>query len=127
MPWVLIDWPAQSAAHATRWAVPLNISQAANTASFVPQAHSALQLDRDAMATPPGSPGGDEPLFDSAHPFKGVVVCCTSVPTELRVCFLPLRRVQFVECGSAVCTPSQGVVVVMRSAATASRPRFLPS
>ncbi|KAK4250618.1 hypothetical protein C7999DRAFT_11588 [Corynascus novoguineensis] len=38
-------------------------------------------LNRDAMATPPGT---FEILFDSAQPFKGVVVCCTSVPTELR-------------------------------------------
>ncbi|KAJ4287458.1 protein kinase activating protein dpb11 [Collariella sp. IMI 366227] len=36
------------------------------------------------MATPPRSPAGDELLFDSAHPFRGVVVCCTSIPTELR-------------------------------------------
>jgi hypothetical protein len=27
----------------------------------------------------------DESLFDLAQPFKGVVVCCTSIPTELRV------------------------------------------
>ncbi|KAL2160461.1 hypothetical protein VTH06DRAFT_1149 [Thermothelomyces fergusii] len=33
------------------------------------------------MATPPGT---FEALFDSSQPFKGVVVCCTSVPTELR-------------------------------------------
>lgn len=37
------------------------------------------------MATPPGSLDADESLFDSARPFKGVVVCCTSIPTELRV------------------------------------------
>lgn len=37
------------------------------------------------MATPPRFSDGDEPLFDPAQPFKGVVVCCTSVPTELRV------------------------------------------
>ncbi|SPQ26196.1 f3edb62b-1c02-4f66-b404-bc8eec9aa42f [Thermothielavioides terrestris] len=36
------------------------------------------------MATPTAPFDGDESLFDSANPFKGVVVCCTSVPTELR-------------------------------------------
>ncbi|KAK4097480.1 hypothetical protein N658DRAFT_289668 [Parathielavia hyrcaniae] len=36
------------------------------------------------MAAPPAPADGDESFFDSAHPFKGVVVCCTSVPTELR-------------------------------------------
>jgi DNA replication regulator DPB11 len=36
------------------------------------------------MATPPASSEGDAPLFDSAQPFKGVVVCCTNIPTELR-------------------------------------------
>ncbi len=69
----------------------LNISSAANKAPFVPTlVHhlSLLRLDRDAMATTPGSLDGDESLFDSACPFKGVVVCCTSVPTELRVCAL---------------------------------------
>jgi hypothetical protein len=37
------------------------------------------------MASPAGSFDGDESLFDSAQPFKGVVVCCTNVPTEQRV------------------------------------------
>ncbi|KAK3905468.1 hypothetical protein C8A05DRAFT_41586 [Staphylotrichum tortipilum] len=37
-----------------------------------------------AMASPAGSFDGDESLFDSAQPFKGVVVCCTNVPTEQR-------------------------------------------
>ncbi|KAK3301679.1 BRCT domain-containing protein [Chaetomium strumarium] len=36
------------------------------------------------MAIPPAPFDGDESLFDSAQPFKGVVVCCTSIPTELR-------------------------------------------
>ncbi|KAK4119624.1 hypothetical protein N657DRAFT_250610 [Parathielavia appendiculata] len=36
------------------------------------------------MAAPPAPFDGDESFFDSAHPFRGVVVCCTSVPTELR-------------------------------------------
>ncbi|KAK3339971.1 hypothetical protein B0T25DRAFT_512268 [Lasiosphaeria hispida] len=36
------------------------------------------------MATPPTSPGSDDASFDSAHPFKGIVVCCTSIPPELR-------------------------------------------
>ncbi|KXX82659.1 S-M checkpoint control protein rad4 [Madurella mycetomatis] len=36
------------------------------------------------MATPPELVDSGESLFDSAHPFKGVVVCCTSIPTELR-------------------------------------------
>ncbi|KAK0704612.1 BRCT domain-containing protein [Lasiosphaeris hirsuta] len=36
------------------------------------------------MATPPRSPGSDEASFDSARPFKGMVVCCTSIPPELR-------------------------------------------
>jgi hypothetical protein len=37
------------------------------------------------MTTPPATLESDESLFDSAQPFKGVVVCCTSIPTELRV------------------------------------------
>ncbi|KAK4239592.1 hypothetical protein C8A03DRAFT_42822 [Achaetomium macrosporum] len=41
-------------------------------------------LPENAMATPTTPSDGDESLFDSAHPFKGVVVCCTSIPTELR-------------------------------------------
>ncbi|GAB1320889.1 protein kinase activating protein dpb11 [Madurella fahalii] len=36
------------------------------------------------MATPPELADSGASLFDSAHPFKGVVVCCTSIPTELR-------------------------------------------
>ncbi|KAL2182035.1 uncharacterized protein P884DRAFT_274471 [Thermothelomyces heterothallicus CBS 202.75] len=40
-----------------------------------------MRLNKDAMAMPPGT---FEALFDSSQPFKGVVVCCTSVPTELR-------------------------------------------
>jgi hypothetical protein len=40
---------------------------------------------KNAMATPPAPFDGDESLFDSAQPFKGVVVCCTSIPAELRV------------------------------------------
>ncbi|KAH6612328.1 hypothetical protein B0J18DRAFT_81772 [Chaetomium sp. MPI-SDFR-AT-0129] len=37
------------------------------------------------MATPPSPPGGSAPsLFNSSEPFRGVVVCCTSIPTELR-------------------------------------------
>ncbi|KAK4153520.1 hypothetical protein C8A00DRAFT_43582 [Chaetomidium leptoderma] len=49
-------------------------------------ARPLLQLNstRDAMGTPPRSLDGNESFFDSARPFKGVVVCCTSVPTELR-------------------------------------------
>jgi len=37
------------------------------------------------MATPPDSPSGAEDLFDPSVPFKGVVVCCTSIPPEQRV------------------------------------------
>lgn len=37
------------------------------------------------MATPTAPFDSDESLFDSGNPFKGVVFCCTSVPTELRV------------------------------------------
>ncbi|KAL2128655.1 hypothetical protein VTI74DRAFT_8901 [Chaetomium olivicolor] len=36
------------------------------------------------MATSPRSPDGGVLLFDSARPFRGVVVCCTSISTELR-------------------------------------------
>ncbi|KAK0637436.1 hypothetical protein B0T17DRAFT_568158 [Bombardia bombarda] len=40
------------------------------------------------MATLPKSLNGDSEdenaLFDAAHPFKGIVVCCTSIPPELR-------------------------------------------
>ncbi|KAK0752930.1 hypothetical protein B0T18DRAFT_356722 [Schizothecium vesticola] len=36
------------------------------------------------MATPPRSPGSDNGQFDSSHPFRGVVICCTSIPPDLR-------------------------------------------
>ncbi|KAL1878581.1 hypothetical protein VTK73DRAFT_7759 [Phialemonium thermophilum] len=36
------------------------------------------------MTTPPGSPGAAVSLFDPSLPFKGVVVCCTSIPPEQR-------------------------------------------
>ncbi|KAL2020825.1 hypothetical protein VTK56DRAFT_7918 [Thermocarpiscus australiensis] len=36
------------------------------------------------MATSPRSPDDGESLFDSAQPLRGVVICCTSVPVELR-------------------------------------------
>ncbi|KAH8902881.1 hypothetical protein BR93DRAFT_981867 [Coniochaeta sp. PMI_546] len=36
------------------------------------------------MASPPDSPGGAADLFDPSVPFKGVVVCCTSIPPEQR-------------------------------------------
>ncbi|KAL1841552.1 hypothetical protein VTJ49DRAFT_6925 [Mycothermus thermophilus] len=39
---------------------------------------------RDAMGTPPPNLHGDQSLFDSAQPFRGVVVCCTNIPTERR-------------------------------------------
>jgi hypothetical protein len=42
------------------------------------------------MATPPGSPPGAVDLFDPSVPFKGVVVCCTSIPPEQRVRCRPL-------------------------------------
>ena len=29
--------------------------------------------------------GDDDVQFDSAKPFRGVVICCTSIPPELRV------------------------------------------
>ncbi|KAH6839416.1 hypothetical protein B0I37DRAFT_332097 [Chaetomium sp. MPI-CAGE-AT-0009] len=57
---------------------------APNKAPFVPFFCSLSQRNEDAMATPPPSSEGDVPLFDSAEPFKGVVVCCTNIPTELR-------------------------------------------
>lgn len=41
------------------------------------------------MATPPSSPGGAVDLFDPSAPFKGVVVCCTSIPPEQRVRYVP--------------------------------------
>lgn len=37
------------------------------------------------MATPPRSPGPDNGRFDSARPFRDVVICCTSIPPDLRV------------------------------------------
>jgi hypothetical protein len=45
------------------------------------------------MATPPDSPGAELDLFDSSVPFKGVVVCCTSIPPEQRVRLLPFLAV----------------------------------
>lgn len=37
------------------------------------------------MATPPRSPGADNGRFDSARPFRDVVICCTSIPPDRRV------------------------------------------
>ncbi|KAK1763769.1 S-M checkpoint control protein rad4 [Phialemonium atrogriseum] len=36
------------------------------------------------MTTPPDSPDAGASLFDPSLPFKGVVVCCTSIPPEQR-------------------------------------------
>ncbi|KAK1832239.1 S-M checkpoint control protein rad4 [Podospora conica] len=37
------------------------------------------------MATPPSSPGSvDGTQFSSSHPLRGVVICCTSIPPDLR-------------------------------------------
>ncbi|POS76274.1 subunit of DNA polymerase II [Diaporthe helianthi] len=36
------------------------------------------------MESPPASSGHGNEAFDHSHPFSGVVVCCTSIPTDLR-------------------------------------------
>jgi hypothetical protein len=45
----------------------------------------AGEAGKVAMNTPPISPSGGASLFDPSLPFKGVVVCCTSIPPEQRV------------------------------------------
>lgn len=37
------------------------------------------------MDSPPASSDHGDEAFDHSQPFAGVVVCCTSIPTDLRV------------------------------------------
>ena len=76
------------------------------------------------MATTPGSLDGDESLFDSACPFKGVVVCCTSVPTELRVCLfvslLELTAAGFLTCDAMQCDAMRLLLLLATTSTSSS-------
>ncbi|TLD31040.1 hypothetical protein PspLS_02299 [Pyricularia sp. CBS 133598] len=45
---------------------------------------SAKQLMQNQMASPSRASDSENSGFDSAQPFRGVVVCCTSIPVEQR-------------------------------------------
>lgn len=60
------------------------------SAKFPTQIHASARVKRfqfnatKVMDSPPASSDHGDEAFDHSHPFSGVVVCCTSIPTDLR-------------------------------------------